>query len=62
MQALTKSQLARAAGVSVKTLRRWLDDPYMREQLAPFNLSHRCKILPPGAVQIICDHYVITFD
>ena len=31
MRAMTKSQLAKAAGVSRWTLRRWLEDPYMRE-------------------------------
>lgn len=33
---MTKSQLAKKAGVSRWTLRRWLRDPYIQQQLAPY--------------------------
>ena len=62
MKSMTKSQLARAAGVSRWTLRRWLADPYIREQLAPFQLTEKQQLLPPGAVQIIIEHYAIEID
>jgi len=61
MRAMTKSQLARYAGVSRWTLRRWLEEPYMQEQLAKYPLIHRYK-LPGNLIKIICDHYVIDID
>ena len=62
MRAMTKSQLARKAGVSRWTLRRWLRDPYIRQQLAPYQLTEKQQLLPPGAVQIIAEHYAIEID
>ena len=62
MKAMTKSQLAKAAGVSRQTLQSWLKDPYIQERLAPMNLKKRQHILPPSAVQIICEHYAIEID
>jgi DNA invertase Pin-like site-specific DNA recombinase len=61
MRAMTKSQLARAAGVSRWTLRRWLEEPYMKKQLAKFPQTNRYK-LPGQLVKIICEHYVIDID
>ena len=62
MRAITKKQLARKAGVSMRTLRRWLSDPYIREQLEPLKLKPQQQLLPPRAVQIITDHYAIEID
>ena len=62
MKSMTKSQLARKAGVSRWTLRRWLRDPYIRQQLAPYHLTEKQQLLPPGAVQIITTHYAIEID
>ena len=62
MRAMTKSQLARKAGVSRWTLWRWLHDPYIQQQLAPYQLTENQKLLPPGAVQIISEHYAIEID
>ena len=62
MRAMSKSELARAAGVSVETFRRWLQDPSLQAKLAPFNLKVKQHILPPGAVEIIATHYVIEID
>ena len=59
---MTKSQLARAAGVSRKTLMRWLKQPYMQQQLAQFHLSPKQHKIPGKLVKIICDHYVIDLD
>ena len=58
MKAMTKSQLAKAAGVSRWTLSRWLKEPYMLEQMAKYPLSKKYK-LPGQLVKIICEHYVI---
>lgn len=62
MKAMTKSQLARKAGVSEQTLRVWLRDPYIRQQLAPLKLKKQQILLPPAAVQIITEHYAIEID
>ena len=59
MKSMTKAELAKAAGVSERTLRRWLNEPYMRRKLRRFKLKHRQHILPAEAVKIICEHYVI---
>lgn len=64
MKAMSKKQLAQAAGVSRWTFRRWLNDPYMQQQLARFALTPKQKKLPGKLVKIICEHYVIdiAFD
>ena len=61
MRAMTKSELARAAGVSRNTMRNWLKDAYIAKQLDTMNLKKKQK-LPPNAVQLICEHYAITID
>ena len=61
-KALTKHQLAKRAGVSLRTFRRWLADPYIQAQLAPLGLKPQQVLLPPRAVQIISEHYAITID
>ena len=62
MKAMSKTELARAAGVSRDTFRRWLADPYMQEMLKPFGLRKQQQILPPAVVQKICEHYAIEID
>lgn len=62
MKAMTKSALARAAGVSMRTFRRWLNEPYIVQQLAPLKLKKKQQKLPPSAVQIITEHYAIEID
>ena len=52
-KAMYKSELARAAGVSLKVLNRWLE-PH-RQQLAAFGVGKYDKMLPPSAV-----HYTST--
>ena len=55
-KAMYKYELARAAGVSVKVLNRWLESH--RQQLAAFGVGKYDKMLPPTAVRYICS----TFD
>ena len=62
MKSKSKSELAKAAGVSRRTLYAWLQTPYMQKRLEQFRLRKRQHILPPEAVKIICEHYVIAFD
>ena len=62
MRAMTKSQLAKAAGVSRKTLMKWLQDPFIKGQMALYQLSPHQKKLPGSLIKIICEHYVIDID
>ena len=62
MRAMTKTELARAAGVNEQTLRAWLRDPYIQQKLAPLKLKKQQILLPPAAVQIITEHYAIEID
>ena len=62
MKAMTKAELARAAGVSRVTFMKWLNDPHLQKKLAPLNIQKNQHILQPSAVQIICEHYVIEID
>ena len=62
MKAMTKAELAEAAGVSRKTLMKWLKDPYIQAQMAQYNLSPYQKKLPGSLIKIICNHYVIDIN
>ena len=57
MKAYTKIELARAAGVSGETFRRWLrtDEAYLRAS----GINPRTKILPPKVVKYLCEKYDI---
>lgn len=57
MTAMTKAQLAMAAGVSVKTLQRWLSRH--REELKKLGVRPRDKLLPPVAVRYVAEKYGI---
>lgn len=54
---MSKSQLAAAAGVSIKTFQRWL--VRHSEELALLGVKPRDKLLPPVAVKIIVEQYCI---
>ena len=62
MKAMSKGELARAAGVSRWTLQRWLKAPYMKAQVAQFEITPKQQKLPGKLVKIICEHYVIDLD
>lgn len=57
MKAYSKIELARAAGVSGETFRRWLrtDRAFMEKH----HITPRTKILPPKVVKYLCDKYCI---
>ena len=57
MTAMTKAQHAMAAGVSVKTLQRWLSRH--REELKKLGVRPRDKLLPPVAVRYVAEKYGI---
>ena len=60
MKSYTKSELARAAGVSVDTFRRWLKTD--REFLRANNVQPKTKYLPPVVVKYLCEKYGIWHD
>ena len=60
MKAMYKSELARAAGVSSETFRRWLISS--RTDLEALEVSRTTKLLNPAAVQYLCNKFVIDLD
>ena len=57
MKAMTKSELAFAAGISVDTLRRWLE-PH-RQQLDELGMQPNMRVLPPKVVAYIVETFCI---
>ena len=57
MKTMYKSELARLAGVSASTFRRYLNS--RREVLAQMGVSPRAQTLPPRAVRYVLDDYCI---
>ena len=57
MRAMTKSELAERAGVSVNTLNRWCK-PFRRE-LEAMGLTPKQRLLPPMAVKFIAEKLCI---
>ena len=57
MKSKGKSELAEMAGVSERTLRRWLKQH--KEKLKQMGVEEHSKVIPPRAVQYICEAYGI---
>ena len=57
MKSKGKSELAEMAGVSERTLRRWLKQH--KEKLKKMGVPENCKVIPPHAVRYICEAYGI---
>ena len=57
MKSYSKIELARAAGVSGETFRRWLrtDAAYLRA----IQITPKTKLLPPLVVKYLCEKYDI---
>ena len=57
MKSYTKTELARAAGVSGDTFRRWLktEEAFLRAN----NVQPKTKYLPPVVVKYLCEKYCI---
>ena len=53
----SKSELARLAGVSPRTFRRYLAS--RRAALEAMGISYRAQKLPPQAVKYLCEDYCI---
>ena len=59
MKAMYKYELAAAAGVSMNTFRRWLNNK--QDHLSRLGVRHRSQMLPPKAVKWVCDEYGIDY-
>ena len=57
-----KSELARAAGVSSETMRRWLKEPKIQKQLKKLHVEPNSHLLPPKAVKLLAEHFVIDVE
>jgi hypothetical protein len=57
MKAMSKFELAEAAGVSAATFRRWLRSDM--DYLLANGVTPKTKILPPKVVQYLCKKYCI---
>lgn len=57
MKSYTKIELARAAGVSGETFRRWLRTD--RVFLEAHHITPKTKMLPPKVVRYLCEKYDI---
>lgn len=55
-----KSELARAAGVSMGTFRKWMKNE--TKELEKRAVKPHDKLLNPSAVKFICEKYNIEFD
>ena len=60
MKSMLKSELARAAGVSVKTLNNWCK-PYER-QLREMGWQPRMRLLPPKIVAFMVEQFCIDVE
>ena len=57
MKSMSKQQLASYAGVTVKTLMRWLK-PYEKE-LEQMGMKCNAKVVPPNVVEFILKRFTI---
>ena len=60
MKAMTKSELADCAGVTVKTLMSWCV-PYSR-QLSDMGMAPKAKVLPPHIVSFLAEKLCIDLN
>ena len=60
MKAMSKSELADAAGVSLDTMREWCI-PY-RKELETMGLRPNAKVLPPSIVKFLAEKFCIDVD
>ena len=60
MKAMSKQQLADAAGVSVKVLMSWCKQYHA--ELEAMGVKTKTKVLPPNAVRFIAEKYCIDIN
>ncbi len=59
-KAMSKMELANAAGVSISTFRRWTVQH--KSQLMELGVSPFAKVLNPAAVRYLCEFYQIDIS
>lgn len=59
-KSMTHTQLADCAGVSRRTLYKWLH-PY-KDKLRKLGVLPNAKVIPPKAVRFICETFTIDID
>lgn len=59
-KAMTHTQLVDCAGVSRRTLYKWLH-PY-EDKLRKLGVQPNAKVIPPKAVRFICETFTIDID
>ena len=52
-----KFELAAYAGISTKTLRRWMNS--CQKKLDDMGVTRESKLLPPAAVKLLCEKFAI---
>lgn len=57
MKAMSKSELAAKAGVSLNTLNRWMKP--LQQQLEDRGMSRNARLLPPSAVKFLAERFCI---
>lgn len=57
MKAMYKSELARAAGVSVRTLANYIQEVLNTEEFKKYN--KKCHLLDPAQVKLLCRKFCI---
>lgn len=57
MKAMYKFELAAYAGVSSKTLRRWMNR--YQSELDELGVTRKSRLLPPSAVKFLCEKFSI---
>ena len=57
MKAMSKQQLADAAGISVDTLRKWLK-PH-KKKLEALGMTQKMRVMPPSVVAFIIESFCI---
>lgn len=60
MKAMTKQQVAQAAGVTTRTLLRWCK-PFKKE-LAQMGLTPGMRVLPPHIVKWMAEQFCIDLE
>ncbi len=60
-RAMYKYELAKCAGVSPSTFRKWLNHLYI-EELTPLGYSKTDSLLSPRVVKFLCDKLVISVN
>ena len=57
MKAMSKSELAESAGVSLSTLRRWCNT--CNDELVAMGWKPQMKVLPPRIAKFLADRFCI---